>query len=289
MAELTLDLAAVDPDDAYAFTYPHLPERYEGIAEKFPGLPLLVIDRTRRVVSGHDYLLLLRQRAEIQAQAMQVDLAAADALILNYNLLHHLFGLNLYEKLLFLKKISPWCPDADIQRRAELNFTLSDHLRSSLDLLLAEPFRFCLAAGHLGMQAALRLADMAEEDRLAPLGLFRACKFSESQQVQVMKLLEESAFREKKNLAGLLSAAGLAALLEQEMPQKKIIAALQARRYPAVAQMETDWHAWQKKVAPTNVSVAHAPFFAREGVQVTVSLKNRAAAEKLLAKLKKMV
>jgi len=134
----------------------------------------------------------------------------------------------------------------------------------------------------------LKLADMAEEDRLATLGLFRACKFSESQQAQVMKLLEESAFREKKSLAGLLSAAGLAALLEQEMPQKKIIEALQARRYPAYAQMEADWHAWQKKAAPANVSVAHAPFFAREGVQVTVSLKNRAAAEKLLAKLKKM-
>lgn len=287
VGEFTLDLATVDPDDAYAFTYPHLPERYEGIAAKFPGLPLLVVDRARRVVSGHDYLLLLRQRAEIQAQATQVDLAAADALFLNYNLLHHLFGLNLYEKLLFLKKISPWCPAAAIQRRADLNFTLNDQLLENLDLLLAEPFRFCLAAGHLGMQAALRLAAMAEEDRLAMLNLFRACKFSESQQAQVIKWLEESAFREKKRPAAILSAVGLAALLEGEMPQKKIIAALQARRFPACTQMEDDWQAWHKKTAPAHVSVAHAPFFAREGVQVTVSLKNRAAAEKLLAKLKK--
>lgn len=290
MREIELQWSDISLDDAYAFSYPHLPERYDGLAEKFPGLPLLVVDQARRVICGHDYLLLLRQRGERPGRVLQVDLAGADALLLNYNILHCLFGLNLYEKLLFIKKILPLCPPENIRRRAELNFTLDDHLRQSLDLLLVEPFRFCLAAGRLGLKAALRLADMAEADRLAVAGLLQACKFSESQQAQLIQLLEETAFRDKKSLAAILAAGGWSELLEQEMPQKKVIKALQAARYPAYARMEDDWHIWQKKMtAGCGLSLAHAPFFTKGDIQISLTVKNRAEAEKLLGKLKKNV
>jgi hypothetical protein len=287
MRDLELQLSDISPDDVYAFSYPHFPERYEGLAEKFPGLPLLVVDQARRVVSGHDYRLLLWQRGETHVRALQADLAGQDALLLNYNILNCLFGLNLYEKLLFIKKILPLCPMENIRRRADLNFALNDHLRESLDLLLTEPFRFCLAAGRLGLKAALRLADMAEADRLAMIGLLQSCKFSENQQAQVIQLLEETAFRDKKSLAGILAAGSLAALLQQEMPQKKIIEALQSMRYPAFARMENDWHIWQKKMtAGRELSLTHAPVFARGDIQITLTVKNRVEAEKLLGKLK---
>jgi hypothetical protein len=287
MRDLELQLSDISPDDVYAFSYPHFPERYEGLAEKFPGLPLLVVDQARRVVSGHDYRLLLWQRGETHVRALQADLAGQDALLLNYNILNCLFGLNLYEKLLFIKKILPLYPMENIRRRADLNFALNDHLRESLDLLLTEPFRFCLAAGRLGLKAALRLADMAEADRLAMIGLLQSCKFSENQQAQVIQLLEETAFRDKKSLAGILAAGSLAALLQQEMPQKKIIEALQSMRYPAFARMENDWHIWQKKMtAGRELSLTHAPVFARGDIQITLTVKNRVEAEKLLGKLK---
>jgi hypothetical protein len=290
MREIELPLSDIGPDDVFAFSYPHLPERYAGLAEKFPGLPLLVVDSTQRVVSGHDYRLLLLQRGELRARVLQVDLSAGEALLLNYNILNRLFGLNLYEKLLFIKKISSWCSMADVQRRAELNFTLDDHLRQNLDRLLVEPFRFCLAAGRLGLKTALMLAAMAENDRLAAIGMFGVCRFSESQQMQVMQLLEETAFRDKKTLGEILAAAGLTMLLQQEMPQKRIIEALQAARYPLNAKMEDGWQAWRKKMAVgRSLSLAHAPFFAREEVQITLTVKNRAAAEKLLGKLKKVI
>jgi hypothetical protein len=288
MRDLELQLSDISPDDVYAFSYPHFPERYEGLAEKFPGLPLLVVDQARRVVSGHDYRLLLWQRGETHVRALQADLAGQDALLLNYNILNCLFGLNLYEKLLFIKKILPLCPMENIQRRAELNFTLNEHLLESLDLLLTEPFRFCLAAGRLGLKAALRLVDMAEADRLAMIGLLQSCKFSENQQAQVIQLLEETAFRDKKSPAVILAAGSLAALLQQEMPQKKIIEALQSMRYPAYARMENDWHIWQKKMtAGRGLSLTHAPVFAKGDIQITLTVKNRVEAEKLLGKLKK--
>jgi len=289
MAELTLTLAEIDPDDRYSFTFPHLPERYADCEDKFPGLPLLVVDGERRVICGHDFLLLWRQRGRARIRALQVDLGPAEALLLNYNVLDRLFGLNLCEKLLFLKKILPLCPMENIRRRIELNFTLDDRLRKNLELLLAEPFRTCLAAGRLGLKAALKAAAMPEKVRVQAIGLLRACQFSESQQWLLVQLLEEIAFREKKALGPLLAAAGLDLLLEKEMPQKKILDLLRGLRYPGLVLGEREWDRWQKKMATGSVSFAHAPFFAREEVQVTLTLKNRAQAEKLLANLKKFV
>ncbi len=283
-------LADISPDEDYALSWPPSPERYRGAEEKFPGLPLLVVDSRERVVCGHDYLLLLRQRGQTSCPALRVDLGAADALLLNYNLSNRLFGLNLCEKLLFVGKISPLLADAEIRRRAELGFALGEPLRRGLAVLLSEPFRPVLAAGRLGLKAALQLAGMEEGDRLALLAVFRSCGFSESQQGLVTQMLEETAFREKKTIAAVLAAAEPGELLAGEMPQKRFLAALHALRYPAWEEREREWRAWEKKTAPVaGLALAHAPCFAGAEVQVTLTVKDRLQAEKLLAGLKKIL
>ena len=275
-------------DDVYAFTYPSAPERWQGIADRFPGLPLLVVDGRRRVVCGHDRLALLGRGGAVRFSVLQVDLPAAECLLLNYNMLERLFGLNLYEKLLFLKKISPLLADAEIRRRAPLGFALDDELRLRLDILLGAPFRSCLAAGRLGLRTALKLAGQAEDDRLAQLEIFQACGFSESRQWQMAQMLEEIAFRDRKPVARVLPGLGLQPLLQGEMPQEKVLAALQARRYPELTRREKEWRAWRRKAeASGGLALAHAPLFASEEVQVTLAVKNREAAEKLLRQLKK--
>jgi hypothetical protein len=290
MQQVELRLADISSAENYDLSYPSHPERYAGAEEKFPGLPLLVVDGLNRVVCGHDYLRLLRRRGETGCRVLRVELDAADALLLNYNLSNRLFGLNLYEKLVFVRKISPLLPIAEVQRRAELGFALSEPLRQNLDMLLSGPFRPALAAGHLSLKTALRLAEMETADRRALLAVFASCRFSESQQGLVVQMLEEIGFREKKTLAALLDAGGLADLLAEEMPQKKFLAALHELRYPAWTLREKEWEAWRKKTAAgPGLSLAHAPFFAREEVQVTLILKNRVQAEKLLAGLKKIL
>jgi hypothetical protein len=288
MIILDLPAAGIVADDSYSFTYPPQPERYEGLAEKFPGLPLLVVDAGPRVVCGHDYLLLLRRRREERAMTLQVDLSPAECLLLNYNLLETLFGLNLFEKLLFVGKILPLLPAAEIRRRAGLGFALSESLLEHLPLLLSGPFRGCLAAGRLGLKTALKLAGQNEADRLAQLAIFQACRFSESEQWRLAQMLEEIAFREKKPLAAVTAAGGLPALLASEMPQQRVLAAVHELRYPAFSRREKEWQAWRRQEeARSGVALSHAPFFAREEVQVTWTVKDRQAAEKLLQRLKK--
>jgi hypothetical protein len=285
-----IDLQASDiaADDVYDFTFPQVSERWQGVAEKFPGLPQLLVDPQRRVVCGHDRLPLLRQGGSSRFVALMVDLPAAECLLLNYNILERLFGLNLFEKLLFLKKAWPLLPDAEIRRRANLGFQLDDELRLRLDALLAAPFRSCLAAGRLGLRTALKLAAQEERDRLAQLSVFQACGFSDSRQWQLVQMVEEIAFRAKKTVAAVLADRSLQRLLQGEMPQEKVLAALHGLRYPALTRREKEWQAWRRRAeAGGGLALAHAPQFAREEVQVTLIVKNRAAAEKLLQQLKK--
>lgn len=279
------DIAA---DDVYDITYPPAPGRWLGVAEKFPGLPVMVVDLELRVVCGHDRHLPPGRSGETRFTALQVDLPTAECLLLNYNILERLFGLNLCEKLLFLKKILPLLPDAEIRRRANLGFLLDDELRLHLDMLLTPPFRSCLAAGRLGLRTALKLAAQEERDRLAQLRVFQACGFSESRQWQLVQMVEEIAFRDKKTAAAVLAERGLQQLLHGEMPQEKVLAALHGLRYPALTRREKEWQAWRRKAeAGGGLALAHAPLFAREEVEVTLTVKNRAAAEKLLQQLKK--
>jgi hypothetical protein len=206
---------------------------------------------------------------------------------LNFNVLNRLFGLNLYEKLFFVKKISALCPLREIQRRAELDFNLNEELCHRLHELLSDPLREVLAAGQLGLKGALRLLDMAMPDRKEVLGLFRACKFSVSQQLLIINYLEETAFREKKPLAGILAELGIGVLLEEEMPQQKIMTALQHCRYPAYAQMENEWQQWRKNnTVPGRLALAHVPFFEKEEIHIFLTAKNKQEAEQLLRKLK---
>ena len=280
-------LKELSRDPAYDFSYPRLPGRSAGLADRFPGLPLLVVDQEKRIVWGHDHFRWLRAHCRKKAEVLAVDISPAQALFLNFNLSSLFFGLNLYEKLLFTRKISAHCTGQEIQRRADLGFALTDALLQRLDELLSAYFRPVLAAGRLGLKTALQLADFSLPDCRALLTLFKKVRFSESQQALVIQLLEETAFREKKSLASILAAARLGALLKREMPQKRIIDALQAVRYPALTRHEEEWRTWSRAAgAGKGLALTHSPLFASEEVQVTLSVKNRAAAEKLLQRLK---
>ena len=181
--------------------------------------------------------------------------------------------------------------DAEIRRRAELDFALSEPLRRALDVLLSEPFRPVLAAGRLGLKAALQLAGMEAADRSALLAVFRSCGFSESQQGLVLQMLEEIAFREKKTLAAAPGRRG------PGLPAGGGDAA-EADSWPRCTRCATrrgssgngnGGPGRKKAAAGAGLSLAHAPFFASEEVQVTLTVKDRGQAEKLLAGLKKIL
>jgi hypothetical protein len=282
-----MKLKDINRDNAYDFSYPPRPERCAALENKIPGLPLLIVDQEKRLVWGHDYLRFLLGRGRKRSIVLETSIAPAAALFLNFNLSTLFFGLNLYEKLHFVKKISAFVSAPEIQRRAELDFTLAPALVHRLGELLDVSLRRVLACGRLGLKAALRLIDFPPADRQALLKMFLKVKFSESHQLQVMQLLEETAFREKKSFARVLAGLRLAPLLAQEMPQHRIMEALRRRRFPIFSRRESEWRQWQKnKSVPGRIALTHAPFFTTEEIQISLTAKNRPQAEELLKKIK---
>jgi len=287
MRALDLKLNDIRRDAAFDFSYPHCPQRCAEAEIKFPGLPLLIVDKTQQLVWGHDYFRFLMGRGRKNAAVLEADVVPNEALFLNFNLSNHLFGLNLYEKLLFVRKISRYCPPAEIQRRVDLGFALNDDLYQHLDGVLHISLRQPLATGLLSLKAALRLMDFSVSDRRVLLKLFLQVKFSESHQLLAMQLLEETAFREKKPLSGLMATLLLTDLLDQEMPQQKIMAAIRRLRFPELSRCEDEWRQWEKKRSVSGrVALAHVPLFAKEEIQIFFTVKNRLEADELLKKLK---
>ena len=282
-----MKLADISRDPVYDISFPCGLQRGAALENNFPGLPLLIVDCGNRLVWGHDRLRFLRSRKEKRALVLKTAVAPAEALLLNYNLSNRFFGLNLCEKLMWVEKISPWLAAAEMQRRAELGFTVNKALLERLNALLHASLRPLLAAGQLGLKSALRLVDLSRPDQRALLVLFGKVRFSESHQLQLLQWLEETAFREKKPCARILASLRLGPLLAREMPQQPIMAAVQRRRFPAFSLRESEWRQWQKKnaVAGGRVALAHAPFFATEEVQISLTVKSSREAEALLLKL----
>jgi hypothetical protein len=287
MQVIELRLTDVCLDDALDITFPRHPQRAAELERKFPGLPLLIVDQGLRLVWGHEYMRCLLDRGEDHAWGLKMDVAADQALLLNFNLSNRMFGLNLYEKLLFVKKISRYLKPDEIQRQADLGFALNDELLQQLDRLLHVSSRRLLAAGQLCLKAALRVAAFPARDRRALLKLFSQVRLSESQQLLAAQMLRESAFREKKPLVNLLRALPLDALLAQEMPQQRIMAEIRRQRFPELTRCEAEWRQWEKKRSvPGRLTLAHVPLFAGKEIQISLTVKNRLEADKLLEKLK---
>ena len=198
------------------FTYPRRPQRWQELAEKFPGLPLLVVDA--RAAGG------LRPRPPAAAAPAAAKRASGPAdrparrrvpAAELQPVLNRLFGLNLYEKLLFVEK--DFAPAAGRGNPAPGRPGFSRSTTSCGSAWTCSwPRRSaaCLAAGRLGLKTALQLAG---HGRARPAGaarpFSRPAVFRQPATGSWRRWLEEIAFREKKPWPAMLAVAGLQLLL----------------------------------------------------------------------------
>ena len=108
--------------------------------ERFPGLPLIVVDRNRRVIWGECLVEHLRAERVESATVMEVSLSLKEALFLGFNLLQAVFRVNLYEKLYFASLALEESSPDEIRRRTGLDIPLKPSIITQLPLLLGEDF-----------------------------------------------------------------------------------------------------------------------------------------------------
>ncbi len=283
-----MTLAGIRRDDRFRLSYPLRPDSYQTLAGRLPGFPLLVVDGKKRVIAGHDYLALLRQKKHRYAWMWEVDLPPAQALILNFNLKQLLTGLNLYEKLLFVKKIGRWRSPADIQQQPQLGFAVNNELLKNLDRLLAPPLKTLLQNDRLVLKSACKMLTMTGQDRSALAGLLRRVVFNENQQGRLIEMAEEIAFARKTTIAEIMRQINRIRLGRQEMPQKAILETLFRLRYPRYFRWEKEWRKQVRALAAEKgLNVCHHPFWEKSDLTVAIRAQNPQAAMEILEKLKK--
>ena len=277
-------LSSMSMEPSHDFSFPAHPIIWEPLVRRFPGFPLIILDRNGKLIFSHEYLRYLKRKGRKKVHALRLNIAGFEALCLNYNLKSALLGINLYEKLFFLKRAIECAKFEEIYRRTSFDLPINSELIGNLDYLLTSDFRDGLASGRLSLKSAFRLLRLAGTDLAAILLLFERVIFSQGEQAKVIEWLEDIAFREKKTFSNILRRLGWQRLLKREMPQKKILAALFRLRFPQAADREKEWRqALRELRMPDAVQVSHSPFFEKNEIEVRLRLKDIKELKNLFA------
>jgi hypothetical protein len=281
-----IKLADLKPVDKFLLSFPLRPGLYQELKEKFPHLPSIIVNQENEIVFGIDYFRWLESRRITETFVLQVNILEKDALILNYNLKEKFTGLNLYEKLVFVKKVLPLAGEAEIYQKTGLDITLNPELGQKLDLLLSTVFRDVLMNEQISLKSGLKLCDFPPGDMDVLLELFGRALFSSSHQLKILEMTEEILFRDKCGLEDIFEKLGIRQCLEMEKPQKKIIDELFKYRYPIYIDAEEKWRVEIKNLRlPDKLKVTHYPFFEKKQMELTIQLQDAEELKKILEKL----
>ena len=284
----TITLKSIKGRGCFRLSFPLRPELYERLERRLPGLPLLVVDQAGRLVFGHDYLPVLEKQRRIKAKVLRLDIDRLDGLCLNFNLKATLTGVNLFEKLHLVYLALPLTDLAQIRRRVDLDLPKAETWTERLQELHVKPIPDLLAGEHATLATAVKLFSFPPRDRRPLLKMLAAWKFTTSEQLRLLELLEEIMFRDKCSLHGVMRRAGIERLINSQMPQGRIIAALAALRYPTLTRKEKEWRAMlQKNQVPASVRISHSPNFEKSSVEVTMRVADVHAALALIRNLDK--
>jgi hypothetical protein len=276
--------------DKFLLSFPLKPQFYHELRQKFANLPFIIVNKENEIIFGIDYYRFLKSNGIAYADVLRMDIADKEALFLNYNSKEKLTGLNLYEKLVFIKKVLFLVPleeKAEIYRWTNLDIDINRELVDKLDLLLSTEFRSSLVNESISLKSGLTLCDFQSDDRDILLGLFAGIPFSSSHQLKVLEMVEEILFRDKCTMAEVFERLNIDRYMELERPQKAIIDAFFKYRNPIYMESEAKWEEEMKRLnLPGNIKVTHYPFFEKKDLELTVQLKDGEEFKRLIEKLK---
>ena len=274
-------------EEMYNLSFPLKPELYNELREKFAPLPFIIINNARKIVFGIDYYHFLNSQNVVYVDVLQIDTSDKEALFLNFNLKEKMTGVNLFEKLVFLKRISRLAETAEIYRKTNLEINVNSELMEKFDLMLCNDFQVCLVEERIVLKTALKLCDFLPEDREVLLELFSRVSFSSSFQLRILEMTEEILFRDKCLLSEVFNKLAVERYMELEKPQKQIIDALFKFRNPIYLESESRWEEDIKRLNfPGNLKVTHFPFFEKKQLEVKLHLKDAEELKGLIKKLK---
>lgn len=270
-------------------SFPLKMEIYAALQRQLPHYPLIVVNSSSEIVFGWDILDYFKTQGAQEVDVLHLELSDKEALLLNYNLKEKFTDLNLYEKLVFIKKILPLAAKEEIYAKTSLDININPHLEQHLEFLLNNEFRQVLMNESVTLKAALGLCAFQAQDRAVLLELFSEIPFSSSHQLKILEMTQEILFRDKKSLRDIFEGLNMSQYMEMEKPQKTIIDAIFKHRNPAAVAGEALWQGQINTLnLPNNMQVTHFPFFEKKKVELTIRLKDTDRLKEILEKLKQL-
>jgi hypothetical protein len=276
-----LPLSGLLAEDVFCLSYPLQAGVWHAISKKMAALPMLYCDGENRLIAGHDFGHFLSGQGATRAAVIRMELSVSAALFFNYNFKAKLFGINLYEKLRFLQKAILQSTREEIYQNTTFDLPISGELLQELPRLTAPFFFPLLSQGKASLKAVLKLLALFPDDhsREPLVRLFETIGFTDGDQLRIIDMVSEIAFRDHISGSRIMEKIGLPELLETEMPQKNILQRLTRYRWPLVAAHEQDW---LKRInsldLPDFIQLQHVPFFEKDQVTLTARFESTAAA-----------
>lgn len=262
-------------DDLYILSFPIRPEIYNELKIKFPCLPFIIINKKNSVIYGIDSYYFFKSNDFKNITVVQMDLSEKDALFLNYNLKEKFYGINLFEKFIFLKKILNYSEKEEILRRTNIDLNINKELLEKLDLITSDKFKDVLINNKITFKTLIRLCDFKKEDRRDIVTLFNRVLFTYSYQIKILEMLEEILFRDKSSIKEIWEKLQIYKYLNLEKPQKKIVEEMFKFRYPVYTEKEREWQREIKKLKlGENMKILHYPFFEKRQIELKIFFQN---------------
>lgn len=204
--------------------------------------------------------------------------------------------LTIVEKAIFLKKIIPLADERQIVKEYLPRLGLAPDpfvLQQTLKLLeLEKPILLNMHQGYVNETVARDLIALPVQDRTILFEIIAALRPSFSNQKKLIRICQELAGRENKNIAALLDNDEVYAILHHQdanPPQKtkKLMAWLARRQKPRFIQAEEEFSRFIAAIRlPGNVSVAHTPFFEDDKVTLSIRFRNLESLQHVWEKIK---
>jgi hypothetical protein len=269
-------------------SFPIRPDSYAEFNLKFPHFPSLIINEDNCIIFGIDSYHYYLSKKQKEAHVFKIPISKKDALFLNFNLKERFFGCNLYEKLIFLKKVIPFSGIQEIYEKTTLALPINQEVLKKLPLITNNDLKNLLINERISLKAALKICNLAKKNRLPIIQLFDIIQFSSSNQLAIIDMIEEIVFRDKTSVENIFRKLNLKHFFFSERSQEKIMNKIQFHRYPEYQKTEQQWRAEIKKLklAP-GIQVKHSRFFEKKQIELTVQLQNLKSVKDLIKKLKK--
>lgn len=191
-------------------------------------------------------------------------------------------GFNLVEKALVVEKFQNYLPDEEIIKQILPRLGLGASYKNFAFLqkisFLEEECKELLLQGKVSPKVAVRLLDLAEEDRRAIIELFQKVSPSASRQRQLLEILEDLSRRDEIPIKEILQETEIRNLLEAEKltPSQKenaVYRLLLGKLMPRLKALEEELQALQKLVSPAGKLKPH-PSFEKKGFVLELEFKD---------------